>query len=92
MGVFLPIWPALRRGGATNLGAFDLCHFALISPYSNGAVPIRVGLELAEKFQASHPFFFKIRALRGVGRSLIPPIFFKIRALRGVGRSLIPLT
>ena len=33
---------------ATNLGVFVLCHFALISRYSNGAVQIRVGLELAD--------------------------------------------
>ena len=48
MGVFVPIWLVLRRCEDTNLGVFDLCHFALISPYSNGAVQIRVGLELAE--------------------------------------------
>ena len=47
--MFVPIWLVLRRCEATNLGVFDLCHFALISPYSNGAVQIRVGLELAEK-------------------------------------------
>ena len=29
------------------MGVFDLSYFALISPYSNGAVQIRVGLELA---------------------------------------------
>ena len=49
MGVFVPIWLVLPRCEATNLGVFVLCHFALISPYSNGAVQIRVGLELAEK-------------------------------------------
>ena len=30
-----------------------MCHFALISPYSNGAVQIRVGLELAEGLPAA---------------------------------------
>ena len=35
--------------GYKFVGVFDLCHFALISPYSNGAVQIRVGLELVEK-------------------------------------------
>ena len=44
LGVFVPIWLVLPRCEATNLGVFDLCHFA----YSNGAVQIRVGLELAE--------------------------------------------
>ena len=39
---------SLPRCEATNLGVFVLCHFALISPYSNGAVQIRVGLELAD--------------------------------------------
>ena len=48
LGVFVPIWPVLRRCEATNSGVLDLCHFALISPYSNGAVQIRVGLELAD--------------------------------------------
>ena len=48
LGVFVPIWLVLRRREATNLGVFDLCHFALVSPYSNGAVQIRVALELAE--------------------------------------------
>ena len=48
MGVFVPIWLVLPRFDTTNLGVFDLCHFALISPYSNGAVQIRVGLELAD--------------------------------------------
>ena len=48
LGVFVPIWLVLPRCEATNLGVFVLCHFALISPYSNGAVQIRVGLELAE--------------------------------------------
>ena len=48
MGVFVPKWLVLRRCEATNLGVFDPCHFALIWPYSNGAVQIRVGLELAE--------------------------------------------
>ena len=47
LGVFVPIWLVLPRCEATNLGVFDPCHFALISPYSNGAVQIRVGLELA---------------------------------------------
>ena len=42
------ICTALPRCEATSLGVFLLCHFALISPYSNGAVQIRVGLELAE--------------------------------------------
>ena len=46
--VFVPIWLVLRRCEATNLGVFVPCRFALISPYSNGAVQIRVGLELAE--------------------------------------------
>ena len=55
MGVFVPIWLVLRRCEATNLGVFDLCHFALISPYSNGAVQIRVGLELAEGPQTIPP-------------------------------------
>ena len=31
-----------------KFGVFYLCHSALISPYSNGAVRIRVGLELAD--------------------------------------------
>ena len=48
LGVFVPIWLVLPRREAINLGVFDLGHFALISPYSNGAVQIRVGLELAE--------------------------------------------
>ena len=50
MGVFVPIWLVLPRCEPTNLCVcvFVLCHFALISPYSNGAVQIRVGLELAE--------------------------------------------
>ena len=34
--------------GYKFLGAFDLCHFALVSPYSNGAVQIWVGLELVK--------------------------------------------
>ena len=42
MGVFVPIWLVLRRREATNLGVFDPCPFALISPYSNGAVQIRL--------------------------------------------------
>ena len=46
--MFVPIWLVLPRYEATNLGVFVLRHFALISPYSNGAVQIRVGLELAE--------------------------------------------
>ena len=46
--MFVPIWLVLRRCEATSLGVFDLCHFALISPYSNGAAQIRVGLELAD--------------------------------------------
>ena len=46
--VFVPIWLVLRRCEATNLGVFDLCHFALVSPYSNGAVRIRVGLEITD--------------------------------------------
>ena len=46
--MFVPIRLVLRRCEATNLGVFDLWHFALISPYSNGAVQIRVGLELAD--------------------------------------------
>ena len=50
MGVFVPIWLVLRRCEATNLGVFDLCHFALISPYLHGAVQVRVGLELAEEW------------------------------------------
>ena len=49
LGMFVPIWLVLRRCEATNLGVFDLCHFALISPYSNGAVQTRVGLELADQ-------------------------------------------
>ena len=48
MGVFVPIRLVLCRCEATNLGVFDPCHFALISPYSNGAVQIRVGSELAD--------------------------------------------
>ena len=49
LGVFVPIWLVLPRCEATNLGVFVLCHFALVSPHSNdGAVQIRVGLELAE--------------------------------------------
>ena len=44
LGVFVPIWLVLPRCEATNLGVFDLS----FSPYSNGAVQIRVGLELAE--------------------------------------------
>ena len=46
--MFVPIWLVLPRCEATNLGVFVLCHFALISPYSNGAVQILVGLELAD--------------------------------------------
>ena len=49
--VFVSIWLVLRSCEATNLGVFDLYHFALISPYSDGAVQIRVGLELAEQNQ-----------------------------------------
>ena len=45
LGVFVPIWLVLPRCDATNLGVFDLSHFAFISPYSNRAVQIRVGLE-----------------------------------------------
>ena len=53
LGVFVPIWLVLPRCEATNyLGVFVLCHFALISPYSNGAVQIRVGLELADLEQS----------------------------------------
>ena len=48
LGVVVPFWLVLRRFENTNLGVFDLCHFTLISPYSNGAVQIRVGLKLAE--------------------------------------------
>ena len=51
LGVFVPIWLVLRRRKATNLGVFDLCHFALISPYSNGVVQIQVGLERAQCFK-----------------------------------------
>ena len=46
-------------GEATNLGVFDLCHFALIPPYSNGAVQIRVGLELADMLNQPTGFFLK---------------------------------
>ena len=28
LGVFVPIWSALPRCEATNLGVLDLCHFA----------------------------------------------------------------
>ena len=48
--MFVPIWLVLRRCEATNLGVLDLCYIALFSPYPNGAVQIRVGLELAEKW------------------------------------------
>ena len=30
LGVFVPIWLVLPRCEATNLGLFDLCHFALL--------------------------------------------------------------
>ena len=30
LGVFVPIWLVLPRCEATNLGVFDLCHFALL--------------------------------------------------------------
>ena len=53
MCLFLSLWLVLPRCGATNFGVFDLCRFALISPYSNGAVQIRVGSELAENFWAA---------------------------------------
>ena len=42
-GVFVPIWLVLPKREATNSGMLDLCH----STRSNGAVQIRVGLELA---------------------------------------------
>ena len=45
--MFVPVWLVVRRCEATNLGVFDLCHLALIALHSNGAVQIRVGLELA---------------------------------------------
>ena len=47
LGALFPLLRVLRRCEATNLGLF-LCHVALISPYSNWAVQIRVGLELAD--------------------------------------------
>ena len=52
--MFVPICLVLPRCEATNLGVFDLSHFALISPYSNGAVQIRVGLELADNVTAMY--------------------------------------
>ena len=49
LGVFVPIiWLALPKCETTNLGVFDLSHVALL----NGAVQIRVGLELTEEFRA----------------------------------------
>ena len=55
--MFVPIWLVLRRREATNLGVFD--PFALMSPYSNGAVQIRVGLELADSYPEKRklPYF-----------------------------------
>ena len=47
LAVFVPIWLVLPRSEAANSGVFDLCHLKF-SPYSKGAVQIRVGLELAE--------------------------------------------
>ena len=44
LGVLVPIWLILLRSEATNLGLCNLSH----SPHSNGAVQIRVGLELAD--------------------------------------------
>ena len=44
LGVFISVWLVLPRYEATNLGVL-IC---IISPYSNGAVQIQVGLELAE--------------------------------------------
>ena len=42
--MFVPIWLVLPSCEATNLGVFDLCHFALLKR----AVQIRAGLELAD--------------------------------------------
>ena len=47
LGVFVPIWLVPLRREATNLG---VCLICVISKYSNGAVQIRVGFELAECF------------------------------------------
>ena len=44
LGVFVPVWLVLPWCDAANLGVFD----CVISTYSNGAVQIRVCLELAE--------------------------------------------
>ena len=46
LGVFAPMWLVLPRCEATNLGVFDLCHFALLK---RGCANSVVGLELAEE-------------------------------------------
>ena len=46
MGAFVPVWLVFLRCEATHLGVFDLWVFCPTS--NNRAVPIRVGLELAE--------------------------------------------
>ena len=45
MGVFVPIRLVLPKCEATNLGVFDLCHFAVLK---RGCANSVVGLELAE--------------------------------------------
>ena len=47
MGVFVPIWLILHRCDATNLGVFDLCHFALLKRGCANSG----GLEIAEKLR-----------------------------------------
>ena len=74
MGVFVPIWLVLPRREATNLGVFVLCHFALISPYSKGAVQIRVGLELAD-LSRDHV------VILGNGRNTVSRVLFRRREL-----------
>ena len=54
MGVFVPIWLVLPKCEATNLGVFDLCHFALLK---RGCANSVVGLELAEaRHKLESPF------------------------------------
>ena len=46
LGVFVPICLVLLRSEATNLGVFDLCHFAVLK---RGCANSVMGLELAAK-------------------------------------------